>query len=145
MSTTSRPTVDHAAIRASDAERQRVVEALRDQAAAGRLDVEELEDRVARAYAARTRGQLDPLLADLPTPPARRPAVAPAPPSGDLRAHLVAYVAVNLALIAVWALTGAGYFWPIWPLLGWGLGVVSHALPAGGCGGRRHVSPRPRA
>jgi len=33
--------------------------------------------------------------------------------------HATIYVAVNLLLIAVWAL-GRGYFWPIWPILGWG-------------------------
>jgi adenylate cyclase len=37
--------------------------------------------------------------------------------------HAKVYVAVNLLLIAVWALTGRGNFWPIWPLLGWGVGL----------------------
>ena len=37
--------------------------------------------------------------------------------------HATVYVAVNLLLIAVWALTGRGYFWPIWPILGWGVGL----------------------
>ena len=37
--------------------------------------------------------------------------------------HATVYVAVNLLLIAVWALTGRRYFWPIWPLLGWGVGL----------------------
>ena len=27
-------------------------------------------------------------------------------------------------LIVIWAATGAGYFWPIWPILGWGLGLL---------------------
>ena len=40
--------------------------------------------------------------------------------------HATIYVAVNLLLIAVWALTGRGYFWPIWPILGWGLGLGLH-------------------
>ena len=35
-------------------------------------------------------------------------------------------VLVCLGLIAIWALTGMGYFWPVWPILGWGIGVVSH-------------------
>jgi class 3 adenylate cyclase len=39
------------------------------------------------------------------------------------RIHATAYVAVNLLLIVVWALTGRQYFWPIWPILGWGLGL----------------------
>jgi hypothetical protein len=28
--------------------------------------------------------------------------------------------------VAIWALTGMGAFWPIWPALGWGIGIVSH-------------------
>lgn len=38
--------------------------------------------------------------------------------------HLVAYVVVNCLLIGIWALTGQGYFWPAWILLGWGIGIV---------------------
>jgi len=40
--------------------------------------------------------------------------------------HAAVYVAVNLLLIAVWALTSRGYFWPIWPILGWGVGLGLH-------------------
>ena len=42
----------------------------------------------------------------------------------DLSAHLVTYVAVNAMLIGIWAISGRGYFWPAWVLLGWGIGVV---------------------
>lgn len=45
----------------------------------------------------------------------------------DFRTHLVTYVVVNGVLVGIWAVTGAGYFWPIWPLLGWGVGLVLHA------------------
>jgi hypothetical protein len=34
---------------------------------------------------------------------------------------VAAYVVINLFLIAVWALGGAGYFWPAWVLGGWGM------------------------
>jgi adenylate cyclase len=37
--------------------------------------------------------------------------------------HATAYVAVNLLLIVIWALTGRGEFWPIWPILGWSVGL----------------------
>jgi hypothetical protein len=53
-------------IRASDADRERVVERLRRAAAEGRLAVDELEDRVALALAAKTHGDLQALTADLP-------------------------------------------------------------------------------
>lgn len=42
-------------------------------------------------------------------------------------ADLVAYVVVNAGLILVWAVTGAGYFWPAWVLGGWGVGLVLDA------------------
>jgi hypothetical protein len=45
----------------------------------------------------------------------------------DFGSHLVAYVVVNTSLIVVWAMTGAGYFWPAWVLAGWGAGLVLHA------------------
>jgi hypothetical protein len=40
---------------------------------------------------------------------------------------VVAYVIVNAGLIGIWAATGAGYFWPGWVLLGWGIGLAMHA------------------
>ena len=42
--------------------------------------------------------------------------------------HFAIYLAVNALLVLIWALTSAGYFWPVWPILGWGIGVVSHAV-----------------
>ena len=59
----SRPT-DEA--RAADADREAVAERLRTAAGEGRLDLEEPDDRLGRAYAARTYGQLRALVADLP-------------------------------------------------------------------------------
>jgi hypothetical protein len=67
--------------RASDAEREAVVARLRDAASEGRLTVEELAERIDAAYAARTRAELEPLTADLPSPEERAgftPAAAPA-------------------------------------------------------------------
>jgi len=108
-------------LRASDAEREHHAELLREHAAQGRLTVDELEERLDRVYAARTVGELTPIVGDLPAP--RRPQ-PPQQRRTRRRPELAAFVAVNLLLIVIWAATGAGYFWPIWPLLGWGLGLI---------------------
>ncbi|MFI6620981.1 DUF1707 domain-containing protein [Streptomyces sp. NPDC050528] len=55
------------ALRASDAERDRVEAQLQHHYAVGRLTLPELEERVAVAYEARTRDQLDALVRDLPS------------------------------------------------------------------------------
>jgi hypothetical protein len=54
-------------VRASDAERDAVVGRLNQSVGEGRLTMDEFSERLERAYAARTRGDLDPLLRDLPT------------------------------------------------------------------------------
>jgi hypothetical protein len=74
-------------IRASDAERAEVAEALRAHCAAGRLQVEELEQRLAAALSAHTVGELERLVQDLPRErPA--PALAPRAASGKVRPGL---------------------------------------------------------
>lgn len=45
----------------------------------------------------------------------------------DFTTHAAAYVIVNAGLVGIWALSGAGYFWPIWPILGWGIGLALNA------------------
>ncbi len=45
----------------------------------------------------------------------------------EFRAHALVYVLVNALLIGVWAVSGAGFFWPIFPLLGWGIALALHA------------------
>ncbi len=67
-------------LRATDADRERVAEMLRAAAGVGALTVDELETRMAGAYAAVTRADLVALVSDLPPlPAARPPARAPAP------------------------------------------------------------------
>ena len=138
-------------LRASDGERARHVEILTEHAAQGRLSMDELSDRVERAQSARTRGELDDLVRDLPAlrvVESDRTARA-ADGRRELRRHVVAYALVNLLLVGIWLAAGAGYFWPIWPILGWGLGIASHAsetftgraLPMARCG---HHRPRTR-
>jgi len=46
----------------------------------------------------------------------------------EFGAHLLTFVLVNALLIVIWAVTGAGFFWPIFPLLGWGIGLAFHAF-----------------
>lgn len=42
------------------------------------------------------------------------------------RIHLTVYLAVMALLVAIWVTTGMGYFWPVWPAMGWGLGLGLH-------------------
>jgi uncharacterized protein DUF1707 len=114
-------------VRASDAERDRAVEALRAHAQAGRLSSEELEERVGAALAATTRADLDALQRDLPGEQPRRSVAAPR--ARSRRGHPTGLFPIALLLVAIWALTGAGYFWPVWPLLWFafaGLARVGH-------------------
>jgi hypothetical protein len=61
-----------ASLRASDADREHIAERLRKAAAEGRILTEELEHRLTAAFSARTYGELEPLVADLPREVARR-------------------------------------------------------------------------
>jgi hypothetical protein len=55
----------------------------------------------------------------------------------DFYQHLAMYVVINIALVVVNLLSSPGYFWFVWPLLGWGIGVALHALTVfGGFWGR---------
>jgi hypothetical protein len=45
----------------------------------------------------------------------------------EFRNHALIYGAVNLLLVAIWAASGGGYFWPIWVIAGWGIGLAAHA------------------
>src|SRR3954453_1636389 len=61
-----------------------------------------------------------------------------------VKIHASVYASVNLFLVAIWAITGGGYFWPIWPILGWGVGVACHAAPVrAGLGSAPPAPPAP--
>ena len=136
--------MDRSNLRVGDAERQRVADTLQQHFVAGRLSSEELSERVRQAMAARTQGDLDTVLGDLPPLPAPAPDEAAAPaaaaspvdstPAGpwgarDVRAHATSYALVMVLLVAIWLFTTpGGYFWPIWPMLGWGFAVAAHAF-----------------
>jgi Flp pilus assembly protein TadB len=95
-------------LRVSDAERDSVVESLRRHTTAGRITAEELEQRVADALRARTRGELAPLVADLP---GRR--LAPRSSAGRRRPISVPLLVLMLTLVTIWLITGAGTIWPV--------------------------------
>ena len=46
----------------------------------------------------------------------------------EFRTHLVVYCVINTALWVTWFVTGQGYIWPVWPLVGWGIGLLFHYL-----------------
>ena len=49
----------------------------------------------------------------------------------DFFAHLLVYLMVNAFLVAIWAATGSNdFFWPIFPIVGWGIGLVMNAWDA---------------
>lgn len=56
----------------------------------------------------------------------RRQAISRIRKKRGFRVHVCVYVAVNLILVGIWAVTG-GIFWPIFPMLGWGIGVSANA------------------
>lgn len=120
---------DSSPVRASDADRERVAAVLRGATGQGLLTLEEVDERLAAVYAATHRSELAPLTADLPD---GGRGLAPVDPRVRVRAraiaraHLAGYVGVVALLVGIWALTGAGYFWPVWPALGMLPAVVSH-------------------
>jgi uncharacterized membrane protein YccC len=137
-----------ASLRAADADRERFVEALRQHHVDGRLTAEELAERTERAYAARTFGDLDALATDLPplhspapTAPAAPPPSGARPPAARRAAAKAALLRtalwfglVSLVLLVVWTMTGADYFWPIWPILGFLIAIGWQAFAVYGPG-----------
>lgn len=127
-------------LRAGNDDRKRVTDWLQAQYVAGRLSASELEERIEQALAARTTGDLDALTADLPPiqvtptspsahhPPRERRRRGPGAKEG-FAAHATSYLLVMALLVTIWLLTTpGGYFWPVWPMVGWGFGLASHGL-----------------
>jgi hypothetical protein len=125
-------------VRVGDREREKAVSRLGQALAQGYLSMPEFETRVDQALRAETAGELTRPLGDLPVgqiarSDPRRTAARVAAARRGVRIHLAAYLVASLLMIGVWltvAVTaGAWYFWPVWPILGWGIGVMSHAVP----------------
>ncbi len=113
-------------LRASDAEREAVVEELGDHMKAGRLDLAELDERVDRALRARTRRELAALLEDLPAP---APTASPVSWAGAVVVSIMAaalalagsVVLVLLVALSVMGVAGPGaggqvLWFPVWLL-----------------------------
>ena len=126
-------------LRASDADRQTVVTDLQRHYADGRLTTEELRERIGLAMASRTYSDLEELQRDLP----RAVSVAQASTAAccntssptqaqwrqSFRAHALSYLLVISGLVIIWLLSSpGGYFWPVWPMFGWGMGLASHGI-----------------
>lgn len=117
---------DNAALRASDADRAVVQQVLTEAYADGRLDREELDTRTASTNAARTLGELPPILADLVAAPTgagsatldrmtpdelERRAVEKY--HSDRREAFLEFLGPSLVCVAIWVLIGgSGFFWP---------------------------------
>jgi len=161
-------------IRASDDDRERTVSLLREHHAAGRLTLEEFNERLDKAYAAKTLGELDELMSDLPAIDLYRLPDASLPPhyrrqipgSGSLQAAAAgsgmarghsrfspawqaawgSWFSVTLVCFVVWALSGAGYVWPLWVAAPWGaimLGRWVSGHHPGGSGRPNHLRGGP--
>ena len=129
-------------IRASDADRDRVTALLREHHAAGRLTAEEFHERMEQALDAKTLGELDELLTDLPAidlyqlpdaslrraPPHLGQSLLPADRRGSGEparfapgtVAMGAWAVVTSALIAIWAVAaviGGGTWFPWWAVI----------------------------
>lgn len=118
-------------------DREKAADLLGQALAQGYLQVDEYDQRLQAVFQTHTAQELHELLAGLPLDrlrhhdPRRRAARIAAARRG-VRAHLYAYIAMCVIVLTVWAAvamtTDATYFWPIWPILGAGIGLISHAV-----------------
>lgn len=136
-----------AELRASDSDRDVARDVLAEAYADGQLDHDEYLQRLEQAGAATRHGELVPLLGDLSVP-AQRPAPGPAEAATPattkrrrgldpaLTATVASWLFVAIVCNLIWVLTSAGrgeanYYWPMWPMLGVGIGVIGTALSRG--------------
>ncbi|WP_433663039.1 DUF1707 domain-containing protein [Nocardia sp. CA-128927] len=110
-------------VRASDADREKIVEQLRLAMNEGRLTLHEYDDRLQQVYSAKTYGELTPVLADLPAQRGSRAPVAKRVPQWVV-IMWTPWVFVNMLCLLIWVATGAGYFWPFWVAVPWGMALL---------------------
>ena len=126
------------AVRAGDREREQTANQLGKALAQGYFALDEYESRLQATFAAHTTAELRDVVSELPldrirrNDPQRRHARRRAARRG-VQIHLAAYLSMVVIVLTVWLAVGltagAWYFWPIWPILGEGIGVIGHALP----------------
>ena len=92
---------DPSRLRISDDDRHKVAEVLRQAAGEGRIDLDELDERLEATYRAKTYGELVPITADLPLPGRLHPAPAPAPAPRPAPARPVGPGARSVSSVAV--------------------------------------------
>jgi hypothetical protein len=153
-------------LRAADADRTALAEVLGEHMAAGRLTLAEYDERVTRAYAAKTYGELAEITADLPALPRQRSAAGstaaevpasgpdPVPPARAHRSRGVAdawraWLTTAIIVTTIWLLTSfssgeADYFWPIWVIGPWGAVLLASTITGGGRRGRGYGPPPDR-
>ncbi len=125
-------------VRIGDAEREHVVAALGQHLSVGRLTMSEFESRLDTVYAARTRGELDAVLADLPTtapPPPHPPPPRPGPSAARPWTPWTPWALAGAINLLIWVTTSFAqghplYFWPIWVIGPWGAVLLAHAVMA---------------
>jgi Domain of unknown function (DUF1707) len=108
-------------LRASDADRERLVDELEQHAVAGRLTTDEFEQRTGQAYEAKTVGELDALRRDLPATTGGQ-VVSHRQRRSDLTKRSLQETGGSAGLFLVctviWLASGAsGQFWPVWILI----------------------------
>jgi hypothetical protein len=138
--------------RAGDRDRERTAALLSQAVAQGYLDMTEFDRRLQVVWDAHTEPDLTAVTADLPVAdlrrhdPRRHEARRAAARRG-VHAHLAAYLVMVAVVLTVWLAVGlsagAWYFWPVWPILGAGIGVASHALPVRRALARGTLPPAP--
>lgn len=107
-------------LRASDADRELVAERLRKAAAEGRLLAEELEQRLGETFKSRTYGELDAVVADLPSDGiSRRSERRPSPLARPAMVLAIVVAVVAVTAVAILVITGLLAMWALWALFAW--------------------------
>ncbi|MFI5807733.1 DUF1707 domain-containing protein [Streptomyces sp. NPDC051561] len=101
-------------MRASDADRERIVEVLREAVAEGRLDMEEFDERLGAAYTSRTQGELQVLVRDLPVSSGAAPSVLAPHGQGGEAASWAGRIGVPATSKGAFAFWGGFKRWGQW-------------------------------